>query len=129
MRGLGADAVHTHEDDSTYIRTITGCSKVTEDFVDILTEVCEARPEGQLIGIAQGDDLTTHVTAWAKGRVGVPELNVDRLRATYICGLIEAQAPLVHVFEWSGVSNLESLDGYMPFCTKSSTSCTEVPTQ
>jgi len=125
MRGVGADAVHTHDDGSTYVRTITGCSKVTDGFVGILDEVCRARPEGQLIGAAQGDDLTTYATSWVKGRVGVPELNVDRLRATYICGLIEAHAPLLSIFEWSGVSNLESLDGYMPFCTKPSTSCTE----
>jgi hypothetical protein len=50
---------------------------------------------------------------WATGKVGVPKLNTDRLRSTYICRSIQDGAGVLEVMTWTGIGKLESLGKYL----------------
>ena len=115
MRGVTASHVHLHDDGATYVRTSTNCARVREDFISLLSDTCVRRPEGQLVGTENGPDLTSAAVSWVQGRVGVPELSVDRLRATYICRLIEEGCSLRHLICWTGINTTEALMGYLAY--------------
>jgi len=123
LRYVDATCVHDHDDGHTYVATATGCARVSADYVDLLTEVCELRPEGQLIGAVFGETLTAHIAKWVSGRKGVPELNVDRLRATYVVSLLDANTPLREVLAWTGLKSAEALDGYLAYASLLDTQC------
>jgi integrase len=123
MRDVSSTNVHQHDDGVTYVRTATNCAKVREEFVELLNEACVARGHSQLVGDGAGEDLTNRAVAWVAGRVGVPELNIDSLRATYMCSLIEADVPFRQIMAWSGLATVEGLSGYLEYCSPVARSC------
>jgi hypothetical protein len=122
MRDVTASSIHLHGE-STFVRTSTGCAFVRVEYQSLLEEVCLLRPSDRLIGARQDRNLTTRAVSWVHGRVGVPNLNIDRLRATYVCSLIDSGASVGDVIGWAGVGTLGALDGYLEFCRLGQTSC------
>jgi hypothetical protein len=123
LRGVSAESVHHHGGD-TFIRSGEHCAKVRPDFIERLHEVCSARPCGDLIGRPKRN-ITTEMVEWTISKVGVPKLNTDRLRSTYICRCIENGAGVLDVMTWTGMGKLESLGKYLthlpspaPMCPK-----------
>ena len=123
MRGVVASDIHAHDDGASYVRTSTNCARIDNDYLDVLKEACDISGPGQLIGDVTGDDLTNHAVAWVYGRAGVPSLNIDRLRATYLVKLIDTDTPLRQLLAWSGLATAEALGGYLAYATKLNASC------
>lgn len=93
------------------MRTGARCAKVRPGYASLLEEACASRPHGYLL-VSTRRDLTTDIVAWASGRVGLPKLSPDRLRATYICRSLEEGASFFDLAAWTGVSRAESLVKY-----------------
>jgi hypothetical protein len=123
MRGVYAVNVHQHEDGATYVRTATGCARVLDEFVDVLLEACRLRENRQLAGDRESRDLTTRSVSWVKDQVGVPNLHIDRLRATYICSLINSDVPLRQIVAWTGLETIAALGKYWKYCRPLDSSC------
>ena len=104
------------------MRSAKHCAKVRPDFIERLHEVCSARPCGDLIGRPKRN-ITTEMVEWATGKVGVPKLNTDRLRSTYICRCIENGAGVLDVMTWTGMGKLESLGKYLTHLTTTDPMC------
>ncbi len=111
LRGVGASSLHLH-DDVAFVRTSGHCARVRGEFLELLEAICAARPTGELLGTRRRN-ITTEIVSWATGRVGVPTLRSDRLRASYICHWIEAGASVLDLLAWTGTKKLESLDPYL----------------
>ena len=121
LRGVTAECVHQHGDD-TYVRSGQHCAKVRAAFVERLDEICRSRQSGDLIGTPKRN-ITTEMVEWTLGKVGVPRLNTDRLRSTYICRSIEAGESVLDVLMWTGMRNLESLGKYLGHLAPAPSTC------
>lgn len=113
LRGVTAASRHLHGDDE-YVRSGVHCAKAREGYRELLRQVCEERPEGGLLG-ETGRNITTNIVSWVSGRVGVPHLSPDRLRATYICRSLEGGAGLIDIVAWTGVKRPESIAVYFEY--------------
>lgn len=107
-----ASDVHYHESD-LFVRVDERCAKVRDQFKDQLEELTSKRPTGFLRGNLLPDHVVGKVREWLSSMPGVPILFVDQLRATYICTLLEAKAPLVDLLTWCGLKSAEAFDGYL----------------
>jgi hypothetical protein len=121
MAGVTAKFIHRHGDE-TFVAVGEHCAKVSPDFVALLTDVATFRSSGPLVPSRNGN-LTQHATAWVKGRRGVPELSVDRLRATYVVRLLNDGTSLMDILEWTGMKKVEALQGYLPYVRNVSRAC------
>jgi hypothetical protein len=111
LRGVCASSVHNH-DDQLFVLSGEYCAAVQAEYVAELTAVCQLRPAGQLIGNHHSKNVTSAHVSWVHGRVGVPELNADRLRSTYICTLIAERVALTDIMEWTGLTQMQTLINY-----------------
>ena len=123
LRGVSAECVHRHDDGNTFVSTTETCALVRPAFVKVMREVCELRPSGQLLGNVTGLNLTTAAAKWVADRSGVPTLHVDRLRASYVCALIDEGHGLADLMAWTGVRATESLNGYLPYTRTTQRHC------
>lgn len=125
LRGVSAASLHLHGDEE-YLRSGLHCAKVREEYRDVLAEVCEARPDGGLLGEPRRD-ITTRIVSWVSGRVGVPHLSPDRLRSTYICRNLEEGATLMDIVAWTGVRRTASIATYFEYVTLTPRACPAEP--
>ena len=123
LRGVTAKSVHRHGGE-TFISSFDLCAKVSPKFVPLLREVVMFQPVGPLVQ-ARGTNLTAHAAEWTTQRRGVPVLSGDRLRATYIVALLESEAT-ADVLRWSGLRKLEGLQGYLPYVTTRTSTCSHL---
>lgn len=110
LRWVSAEDLHRHGSE-WFMRSGRRCAKVRADYVELVREVCALRPEGHLIGTSSRN-ITERIVSWVTGRVGVPQLNPNRLRATYICRNLEEGAPLLDLVAWTGFRQLTSIVNY-----------------
>lgn len=124
LRGVTAKSIHRHGGE-TFVSSIDLCTKVSAEFVPLLREVATFRPKGPLAR-ANGSNITAYAAEWTKQRRGVPVLSGDRLRATYIVALLESEASTLDVLRWSGLQKLEGLQGYLPYVTTRTITCSHL---
>lgn len=115
--GVMARDVHQHGD-AWFVRTPKYCARVREEFLPLYYEVAELRPTGRLRGTRSHDSVTVAASAWLHGRRGVPSLSVDRLRATYVCELLNDGTSVLDTLAWSGLQGAESLNGYLAYVSR-----------
>jgi hypothetical protein len=120
-RDVSASDLHQHDDGEWYVAAAGRCAKVRDGFIELGLEVVGLRPEGRLRGERNPDDVVSAAAVWLRRRRGVPALSADRLRANYICTLLNEGTALVDVLAWAGLRGCEALDGYLPYLTPSST--------
>lgn len=108
LRDVTATAVH-HHGHRIFVAAVGRCSYVLPRFVDVLHGVCEARPDGWLLGTQPKRNLTSHIVAWCHNRVGVPELSPDRLRSTYLRELFESDLSFREIVLSSGLQDFSRL--------------------
>ena len=104
------------------MRSGVRCAKVRPAYATLLDEVCAARSEGVLVTL-KAKNITTEIVAWASERVGVPTLNPDRLRATYICRTLDDGVSFLDLVAWTGVRSLESIAKYLEYVTLEPRQC------
>ena len=121
LRGVSAGDLHRHETD-WLMRSGRRCAKVRGDYVELVSEVCSFRPEGHLIETSSRN-ITERIVSWVAGRVGVPQLNPNRLRATYICRNLEEGAPLLDPVTWTGFRQMTSIVNYFEHVKVSPRAC------
>jgi hypothetical protein len=122
LRGVSASSVHLH-DDRLFVRSGGYCAAVRAEFTAVLNSVCKLRPTGQLIGGDHSVNVSKVHVSWIHGRVGVPELDADRLRSTYICGLISERTTVLDFMEWAGISRIQTLSNYWIHVDRPSVVC------
>lgn len=125
LRDVTAESLHRHGAES-FVKSGTRCAKVRTEYLALLQEVRCARPSGELLG-PRRRNISTEIVSWATGRVGVPALSPDRLRATYICHWIEAGAPLLDLMAWTGLKTFESIGQYVACVSPVSPACPALP--
>jgi hypothetical protein len=123
LRGVTAKSLHRHGD-ITFIASFDLCAKVSPKFVPLLHEVVTFQPTGPLVQ-ARGTNLTAFAAEWTTQHRGVPVLSGDRLRATYIVGLLETEVT-ADVLRWSGLLKLEGLQGYLPYVSTQTSTCSHL---
>lgn len=123
LRDVTAESLHRHGTEP-YVRSGTRCAKVRTQYLDLLEEVIRERPSGELLG-PRRKNITTEIVSWTTGRVGVPALSPDRLRATYICHWIETGAPLLDLMAWTGTKTFENIGQYLAHVTSAAPTCPE----
>ena len=111
-RDVCASDVHRHED-GVFVRVPGRCAKVLDGFEADLEELIALRPTGRLLGDAQARFATVKAHQWLDGRSGIPQLSVDRLRASYIHSLMRSHATLLEVLDWTGLRSTHSLWRYV----------------
>jgi hypothetical protein len=121
LRGVTAESLHAHERE-IFVRSGERCAKVRPEYTSRLKKVCLARPEGELIG-KPTKNITAKIVVWVSGRVGVPALHPDRLRATYICAWLEDGAGLLDLMAWTGVRRMESIGQYHSYLKPRTVTC------
>ena len=121
-RDVVAFDLHQHGD-AWFVRTPKYCARVRVDFLPLFYEVAKERPTGRLRGEWKPEYVTNAALGWLRGRRGVPTLSVDRLRATYICALLDEGASLVDTLAWSGLQGAESLNSYLQYVTRPPMHC------
>lgn len=114
-RDVCASDLHEHEDGEWFVAAPGRCAKVRDGFIELGLEVVALRPEGRLRGERNPDEVVGAAAVWLRRRRGVPGLSADRLRANYICALLNEKAALVDVLAWTGLRSCEALDGYIPY--------------
>jgi hypothetical protein len=124
-RGVTAGDVH-HHDDGLFVRSAQHCAKVRDVFEPRLRELIHARPTGQLLGPSDTSGSTVKLHQMLDHRRRIPHLSVDRLRATYINGLLTGEANLLQIIRWAGLKSLDSLGGCVEQLPPSSSCPTEV---
>jgi hypothetical protein len=122
MRGVSAASIHNHGD-AMFVKTEDHCARVRGDFVELFTELRELRPSGQLIGDVYSENLTSKAATWVAGRVGVPELNVYRLRATYIVSLMNSNTGIRDLLAWTGMQSVDAFQRYLAFTDEQEVRC------
>lgn len=121
LRGVTAQSVHRHDaaegeldGQRLFVATQGRCAPVLPRYKGELVELCELRSSGPLIGAASRDLTKNHVE-WVGQRAGVPVLNPDRLRATWIVEHLNAGTGVVELVAIAGLSSCDSLSGYLAF--------------
>ena len=120
-RDVCASDLHQHDGGEWFVAAAGRCAKVREGFADLGLEVISLRPDGRLRGDRNPDEVVGAAAVWLRRRRGVPGLSADRLRANYICALLNEGTALVDVLAWTGLRSCEALDGYLPYLTPSLT--------
>ena len=123
LRGVSAASLHRHGAEP-FVRSGTRCAKIRTEYLDLLEEVIRERPIGELLG-PRRRNITTEIVSWTTGRVGVPALSPDRLRATYICHWIETGAPLLDLMAWTGTKTSENIGQYLAHIAPATPTCPE----
>lgn len=120
-----AKASHLHLHGATaFFRASNYCAFVRPELSELLSEVCAERPAGRLRGEMENEaGITVAVSEWLKRQRGVPVLSVDRLRATYVCALLNQGVAVLDVMAWCGLSGAESLDGYLAHVPRPTLMC------
>jgi hypothetical protein len=121
LRGVTASSVHFHGD-RLFVRSPHRCSVVLPNYVELLHGLCALRPEGQLIG-AQKRNVTTSIVTWTHQRVGIPELNSDRLRSTYIVALFDNGVSLYELVSWTGSRYVATFAEYFEYARPLASPC------
>ena len=121
LRGVTAESLHRHGSEP-FVRTGTRCARVRGEYLDLLEEVVRARPSGELIG-PRRRNITAEIVSWTAGRVGVPALSPDRLRATYICHWMKVGAPLLDLMAWTGTKTFENIGQYLAYVSPAAHEC------
>ncbi len=121
LRGVSAASLHSHGTEY-FVRSGTRCAKVRTEYLDLLEEVIRERPIGELLG-PRRRNITAEIVSWTTGRVGVPALSPDRLRATYICHWIEVGAPLLDLMAWTGTKTFENIGQYLAHVAPATPTC------
>ena len=122
-REVTSTDIHFHSDGSMFVFAGDHCAKVLPEFVELANQVRALRPTGRLRGDRDPSNLTANAAVWIKGRRGVPALSADRLRATYMCALLESGTGLLDLLSWSGLKSAEALDGYINQVSGSTSDC------
>jgi hypothetical protein len=122
LRPITTSSFHMH-DDRMFVRAESRCALVLPQYVENVNEVTLARPDGQLLGRRDGQDVTANICEWTSNRSDVPRLSTDRLRATYVVTLIESGVSLLDVLAFTGVKKTDSLQSYLEFVTPDESHC------
>jgi hypothetical protein len=110
-----------------FFATSRYCAMVLPAYRDLFDEVAVLRPTGLLRGKIGHANATVRAVQWLEGRRGVPELSVDRLRATYVTTLLVSGVSLVNVLSGTGLRHAEALDSYLAY-VPGPTSCSATTT-
>jgi integrase len=103
-----ANDLHHHET-GLFVRTTLGCRYVLESSRASLQALAQQRPEGLLLGAADPSNVVSRAAEWTRGRKGVPQLSVDRLRATYLERLLVVSLPVVEALASIQVKDLRPM--------------------
>ena len=112
-----ADSLHLHGD-ALFVAAPKHCAKVRVCFEDELRALVTRRPEGRLRGTMSPEHVLESVRRWLAKTPGLPAFSIDRLRATYLCALLEEGAGLLDLLAWTGMKSPEAFDGYLGFVAR-----------
>ena len=112
-----ADSLHLHGD-ALFVAAPQHCAKVRASFEEELRALVARRPEGRLRGTMSPEHVLESVRRWLAKTPGLPAFSIDRLRATYICALLEEGTGLLDLLAWTGMKSPEAFDGYLGFVAR-----------
>jgi len=122
LRDVSADSFHRHGE-QLFVQSAERCSLLLPRFLGLSAELSLARPAGWLLGGHNSRNITDRIVSWSVGKAGIPVLQPDRLRSTYITTLMNSGASLADILSWTGVGDLSSLSPYLAYTTSSVEAC------
>lgn len=122
LRNLKRSGLHQHDKD-WFFATSSRCAKISAGFVEPIRDLYKICDSDLIFGSTKSRNITDTFRIWVGERRGVPVFSADRLRATYVCSLLQQNTGICDLLSWTGLQNADALDTYLKFLTPPAPKC------